>query len=64
MNNHGNRVDGSYNSMIDDTDGDIPSPLIIITCTVLRHPLLKSQVAKDKRGSSENFQVKAESGLT
>jgi hypothetical protein len=41
-----NRVkygDGLYNSLIDDKDGHIPSPLIMVTCTALRHALLEWQ---------------------
>jgi len=39
-----NRVkydDGFYNSMIDDKDSHIPSPLITCICTTLRHAVLE-----------------------
>ena len=32
-NNHRKYADGFYNSMIDDKDGHVPSPLIMFTCT-------------------------------
>jgi len=38
--------DGFYNSMIDDKDGHIPSPLFRLTCTVLRHAVLEWQMNK------------------
>jgi len=41
VNNCGNSADGFYNSMIDDRDSDIPSPLIMFTCTALCHALLE-----------------------
>jgi len=34
---------GLYNSMINDTDGHVPSPLIMFACTALRHALLEWQ---------------------
>jgi hypothetical protein len=40
-NNHGKYGNGLYNSMIDDKDGPIPSPLIIFTSTVLPDVLLE-----------------------
>jgi len=42
-NNRGNYADGLYNSMIDDMDGHIPLPLIMFTCTALRHALQEWQ---------------------
>jgi hypothetical protein len=42
-NNQGKCADGFYNSMIADKDGHIPSPLIMFTCTALRHALLEWQ---------------------
>jgi hypothetical protein len=38
--NRGKYADGFYNSMIDDKDGHILSPLIMFTCTALHHALL------------------------
>jgi len=43
VNNHGKYTDGFYNSMIDDKDSHIPSPLIMFTCTALCHAPLKWQ---------------------
>jgi len=34
-------ADGFYNRMIDDQDGYIPLPLLMFTCTALRHALLE-----------------------
>jgi len=57
--------------MIDDKDGHIPSPLIMFTCTVLRHALLewqknkgvhlkasKSKLKADRPDHSNNFNCK------
>ena len=45
-NNHGRYCDGFYHSMIDDKDSHIPLPLIMFTCTALRHALLVWQKNK------------------
>jgi hypothetical protein len=45
-NNRGKYADGFYNSMIDNKDGRIPSPLILFTCTALRDALLVWQTNK------------------
>jgi hypothetical protein len=45
-NNSGKSADGFYNSMINDNDGHIPSPLIMFTCTAVRHALLVWQKNK------------------
>jgi len=45
-NNRSKYADGLYNSMIDDKDGHIPSPLIMITCTALRHAFVDWQKNK------------------
>ena len=45
-NNSGKYADGFDNSLIDDKDGYIPSPLIMFTCTLLRHALLEWQKNK------------------
>ena len=42
-NNHGKYADGFCESMIDDEDGHIPGPLILFTCTALRHALLECE---------------------
>jgi len=39
-NNFAKSADALYNSMIDDRDGHIPSPMIMFTCTTLRDSLL------------------------
>jgi hypothetical protein len=45
-NNPGKYADGLNNSMINNKDEYIPSPLIIYTCTVLRPVLLEWQKKK------------------
>jgi len=45
-NNRGKYADGFPHSMIDDKDSHIPSPLIMFTCTTLRHALLEWQKYK------------------
>jgi len=45
-NNRCKYADGFYNSMINDKDGHIPSPLIMFTCTALRHALMEWQKNK------------------
>jgi hypothetical protein len=45
-NNRGKCADGFYNFMINDKDGHIPLPLIMFTCTALRHALLEWQKNK------------------
>jgi hypothetical protein len=45
-NKRGKYADGSYNSMIDNKDGHIPSPLIMFTCIALRHALTQLQTNK------------------
>jgi len=64
-----------YNSMIDDKDGDIPSLLILFTCTVLRHSFLewqknkavhpnasKSKLTADRPDHSNYFNYKNDGG--
>jgi hypothetical protein len=46
VNNRSKYADGCYHCMINVTDGDIPSPLIIFTCTALCHALLQWQKNK------------------
>jgi len=43
VNNISKYAAGFYDSRIDDKDGHIPSPLIMFTCTALRHALLQWQ---------------------
>jgi len=46
--------------MIDDKDGHIPSPLILFTCTVLRHALLEWQKNKGVRPKPSKSKLKAD----
>jgi hypothetical protein len=46
VNFHSKYTDGLYNSMIDDKDVHITSPLIMFTCTVMRHAVLVWQMNK------------------
>jgi hypothetical protein len=55
-NNCGKYADGLYNYMINDEDGHIPSPLITVTCTALRHALLEWQ-------QSQGFHPKASKSM-
>jgi hypothetical protein len=74
-NHHGKYADGFYNSMIDDKDGHRRSPLIMFTCTALRHVLLmwlwnkgvhledsKSKLKADRPDRSNYFNCKNDSG--
>jgi hypothetical protein len=74
--NYGGKYsDGFHNSMIMDKDGQIPSPLIMFTCTTLRHALLewqkykgvypkasKSKLNEDRPDRSNNFNNKHDGG--
>jgi len=59
-NNRGKYADGFYNSMINDKDGNIPSPLIMFTCTALRHALLEWQKNKGVHPKASESKVKAD----
>jgi len=59
-NNRGKYSDGFYNSMINDKDGHIPSPLIMFTCTVLRHALLEWQKNKGVHPKAFKSKLKAD----
>jgi len=59
-NNHSKYANGFYNSMIDDKDGHIPSPLIMYTCTVLRHALLEWQKNKGVYPKAFKSKLKAD----
>ena len=74
-NNPGKYADGFYNSMLNDKDGHIASPLIMFTCTALRHALLewqknkavhpkasKSMLKADRPDRSNNFNHKNDGG--
>jgi len=53
-------ADGVYNSMTDNKDGDIPLPLIMLTCTALRHVLLEWQKNKGVHPKASKSKVKAD----
>jgi hypothetical protein len=59
-NNRGKYVDGFYDSMIDHKDGHIPSPLIMFTCTALRHALLQWQMNKGVHPKASKSKLKAD----
>jgi len=46
--------------MIDDKDGHIPSPLIMFTCTALRHALLEWQKNKGVHLNASKSKLKAD----
>jgi len=46
--------------MIDDKDGHIPLPLIMFTCTALRHALLEWQKNKGVHPKASKSQLKAD----
>jgi hypothetical protein len=53
-------ADGFYNSIINDKDYHIPSPLIMLTCTALRHSLLEWQKKKGVHLKAWNSKPKAD----
>jgi len=59
-NNCGKYADGCYNSMIDDNDGHIPSPLIMFTCTALRLALLEWQNNQGVHPKASKSKLKAD----
>jgi hypothetical protein len=75
VNNHGKYADGFYNSLIDNKDGHILSPLIMFTCTALLQARLewqknngvhlkasKSKVKADRPDRSNYFNYKNDGG--
>jgi hypothetical protein len=58
--NRGKYADGFYDSMIDDKQGHIPSPLIMFACTALRHALLEWQKSKGASPKGSKSKLKAE----
>ena len=58
-NNRGKYADGLYHAMINDKDGHIPSPLILFTCTALRHALLEWQKNKGVHPKVSKSKLKA-----
>jgi len=59
-NNRGKYADGFYNSMINNQDGHIPSPLIMFTCTALRHALLEWQKNKGVHPKASKSKLNAD----
>jgi hypothetical protein len=53
-------AEGFNNSMIDDKDGHILSPLITFTCTALRHALLEWEKNKGAHLKASKSKLKAE----
>jgi len=60
VNNRSKYADGFHNSMIDDKDGHIPSPLIMFTCTALHHVLLEWQKNKGVHPKASKGKLKAD----
>ena len=60
VNNHGKYADGFYNSMIDNKDGHVPSPLIMFTCATLRHALLEWQKNNGVHPKASKSKLKAD----
>ena len=59
-NNRGKYADGFHNSMIDNKDGHIPSPVIMFTCTVLRHALREWRMKKGVHLTASKSKLKAD----
>ena len=59
-NNHGTYSDGFRNSLIDDKDGHIPSPLIMFTCTALYHAVVEWQKNRDVHPTSSKSKLKVD----
>jgi len=59
-NSRGKYADGFYHSIVNDKDGHIPSPLIMITCTALRHALVEWQRNKGVHPKGSKSKLKAE----
>jgi hypothetical protein len=60
VNNHGKYADEFYNSMIDNKDGHIPSPLMVFSCTALCHALLEWQKNKGVHPKASQSKLIAE----
>ena len=59
-NTHSKYADGLFNSMIDNKDGHITPPLILFTCTGLRHALHKWQKNKGVHLKASKSKLKVE----
>jgi len=60
VNNSAKYADGFYNSIIDDKDGHIPLPLIMVICTALRNAHLEWQKCKGVHPKASKSKLKAE----
>jgi len=60
VNNRGKYADGFYNSMIDDKDSHRSLPLIMFTCTALRHALLEWQKNKGVHLNASRSKLKVD----
>jgi len=58
-NNRGKYADGFYNSMINDKDGHIPSPVIMCTCIALHHAFLEWQQNNGVHPKASKSKLKA-----
>jgi hypothetical protein len=59
-NNRSKYADVFYNSLIKGKDGQIPLPLIMLTCTVFRHTLLEWQKNNGVHQTASNSKLKAD----
>jgi len=59
-NNRGKYGDGVHHSLIECKDGRIPSPLIMFTCTALRHAILEWQRNKGVHSKASKSKLKAD----
>jgi hypothetical protein len=60
VNNHPKYANSLYYSMINDKDSHIPSPMIILTCTMLHHALLEWQKDKGVHPKASKSKLKAD----
>jgi len=58
--NHGKYADGFHDSLIDNEDRHIPSPLTMFTCTTLHHALIELQKNNGFHPQAFNSQVNAD----
>jgi len=59
LNSRGKYANGFHNSMIDDKDRNIPSPLIMCTCTALHHAVREGQKTKGVHPKLSKSKLKA-----
>ena len=60
VNNCSQYADGFYNSMIDNKDGHIPWPLIMLTCTMLRDSLWEWQRTKGVHQKDSKLKIQVD----